>query len=359
MLLDYLRVLQPQNIPTSDVLRRSLNESLREDCAPLRSKGAKWASNQTGARNLNQVLNIVPFLPTEEAQIGSGRADKIHDEYFHIKRVDGDASEVFVRMLLSANWLLLRDVDEMPFTIGRDRLDLLDAAFVALLSWALGANAIPAARVSHWRSSAFEHNSMRRWIRGHQIFAALTQGLIAALRELAAGLLNEDDLLVGNAVDLAVVLLRASGAALEFTGDLPAGDYCNLIRPSMMPPQATESLSGLLSVDHRYLVQLLREMKPLLDSLQGQNPSHHQRIADALRSVYDSHKFVCDRLVGKAPSLMMATSSAHSGAEQIEKFKNLRMKVFQTDEKISGSILSCPHKTAGDARKRLEPVLED
>jgi hypothetical protein len=148
---------------------------------------------------------------------------------------------------------------------------------------------------------------------------------------LRTALQINDELRVALAIDLAVLLLHGSAASLEFTGNFPSKDYSELIRPSMAPPLVPDTFSGLLSIDHRVFIHSLRDMKPLLDALAHRSAGHHQRIASAVASVYDSHRFVCDRLVGKCPSLMMSSGSTKSGAEQIEKFKHLRLKVFEPE----------------------------
>ncbi len=330
------QILQPPQIPTPASVKDAIDPAIRFRLFSLGEK-SRWSTNVAAAEALLDVLSSLHFEHVNSPAFGErqpeSRDDNVHDEYFGIERSHGPAPEVFVQAILRANWILFEDSWNSPFSITSTKLNILDSALNKLLLWILGATAAAqssaAPRVINWLCNSGPHHSMTRWVRGHQIFAALTQGLTAAFTDLKVALQERDDIRVSVAVDLAVLLLNGSAVSLEFTGDFPSSDYTEIIRPSMTPPLVPDTFSGLLSVDHRFFIQLLREMKPLLDSMAENRPDHHSRIAAAVAAVYDSHSFVCDRLVGKCPSLMMASGSKKSGAEQIEKFKHLRLKVFQ------------------------------
>jgi hypothetical protein len=146
--------------------------------------------------------------------------------------------------------------------------------------------------------------------------------------------------------------LRASGAAFVFTGDFPPGEYEGTIRPSMTPPISPIGLSGLMSVDHRYLAQTIRDMRPVLKALADHEPDRHDRIAAAISGVYDSHIHVCERFVGGRPSILTAGRTERSGPSLIEQFKNLRLKPFEhtqralrlTSDHEPSVIVECPFK---------------
>ncbi len=327
---EFLHTLPPQNVPSAEALRFAFSREVRDRSQALRLSGEAWDSNRTGALELRDFLDGLPLEEARDVRPHAASDDGVHDGFFYIKRVDGVRSAIFLRSLVWTNRLLLLDIEESPFQICTDQLDLVDRALAAIQAWTLGVTHAPARRVAIWKSAGGPYRSMRRWIRGHQIFSALTQGLLAALGELRGALSRGDGPSADVAVDLIVVLLRGAGASLRFTGDMPSDDYLNIIRPSMAPPLVPETFSGVLSSDHRWFLRVLREMKPALDSLRAQRPEHHASIAQAVAGVYDSHKFVCDRLVGKSPSLMMSSSDNNaSGAEQIEHFKKLRMRVFE------------------------------
>jgi len=338
------QILPPQRIPAPETVQAKLGSNLfgsdlfgsnlLRDLLALES--ARFASNVDASQAFISALNKLNYQ-SYAADPAAGD-DNAHDEYFRIQRASGPDSEIYLQTILRANLILFEDSWQSPFTISSNKLNCLDLAFSALLQWTIGSS--PEAgqpRISHWKSQGIVSHSMTRWIRGHQIFAALTQGLTAVFRDLRAALRHADHQRIAQAADLAVLLLHGSAASLEFTGDFPSTDYTEIIRPSMTPPLVPDTFSGLLSIDHRFFIQLLREMKPLLDSMADSPEGHHQRIAAAVASVYDSHRFVCDRLVGKCPSLMMASGSKKSGAEQIEKFKHLRMKVFEPERQATAS----------------------
>jgi hypothetical protein len=97
----------------------------------------------------------------------------------------------------------------------------------------------------------------------------------------------------------------------------------------MMPPASPIGLSGLMSFDHRFLIQTIRDMRPALKALREQEAGRHDGIAAALGSVYDSHIHVCERFVDTKPSLLTAGRTDRSGLSMIEQFKALRLKSFE------------------------------
>lgn len=234
-------------------------------------------------------------------------------------------------MVLWSNYLLLREVHDAPGVLPVHKLELMDRAFSVLLSRLLGVDPGSSERVAAWRTDGDAIVPIRRWKRGHAVFFALTQGLILAFSDLRDAIADDDVAGRDAAVALVVALLRGSGASMEFTGSIAVEDFLSIIRPSMGPPALDESLSGLLSTDHRIFIALVREMKPLLDELARRSPAAHELIAQSVRDVYDAHRFVCERLVAGEPSLMtVAARQSTPGGEQIEKFKRLRLKTFET-----------------------------
>ncbi len=334
----YFHILPPHQVPTPALVQNSPRVGyLRHILGGIQT--ASWEDNINAAEDISSTIATLDAEPSSSGALANAlhsdvfklsADDSAHDEYFCVRRLGGPSPDLFLHSILKANWLLFRDCQDSSFTVTADKLNLLDQSLNELLGFTLGSSVELAPRVRQWKSRAGHVHSMQRWIRGHQIFAALTQGLIAAFVELRSGLRKMDEATIAKSVDLAELLLRASAVSLEFTGDFPPQDYTDIIRPSMTPPLVPETFSGLLSVDHRFFVQLMREMKPALDALALYPAGYHERIASAVATVYDSHRFVCDRLVGKCPSLMMASGSKKTGAEQIEKFKHLRLKVFQT-----------------------------
>jgi hypothetical protein len=129
---------------------------------------------------------------------------------------------------------------------------------------------------------------------------------------------------------LAADLLLASASAFRFACDFPPEAYRDVIRPSMMPPHVAEGFSGLLSYDHRYLVQLLTRLRPLMAEGEARFPTAHARLTLALERVYDDHKFICARFGGaEAPSLRGRTCSHLSGVEQLETYRRARLRLLR------------------------------
>ena len=158
------------------------------------------------------------------------------------------------------------------------------------------------------------------------MFATLTQGLLVALRAMATGIRSGDVAEVCRWADRCASLLRGSAAAFEFTGSFGMQEYVDVIRPSMMPPAAPIALSGLMSSDHTFLVQTMRDMRPAFRALGEIDRTRLDALLREVATVYDSHIHVCERFVGDQPSLLTAGRAKASGATLLGQYKNLRMK---------------------------------
>lgn len=322
-------ILRPPDIPTLEAFSPGIDPDFRQACLAIGGDGAV-ASNSNVAHEIGVLLDDFPIINIREhSGAAANRDDSSHDDFFRIRRVEGHSYGIFVRTIIRAARVLSRDVDEAPVTLAPARLDAIDRALSDLLSCVLGAPARDGARVTQWKTRGGRHRPMQRWVRGHQVFAAITQGLIFAFQEIGVQAHNENVGDCGHLVDLAITLLAGAAAALEFTGDFPPEDYSDIIRPSMRPPFVSETFSGLLSIDHRHFVKTLRASKPALDVIRERDTFRHDRLSQAVSNVYESHKFVCERFVGKLPSLRLETSSSKSGVEQLEHFRTLRMKAFE------------------------------
>jgi hypothetical protein len=279
---------------------------------------------------IERLLALIPPDPVDPELISGNSDDTAHDAYFHVTRIKGDASTQFIRMALTGRSILLEEIDESPAALAKPLLDLIDRAFADLLSCGLGSAVGHLPSVTTWQSRGDRQEVMPRWIRGHQVFAALTQGLVLSFQSMGRAIRAGD---VGQTqiwADLTISLLRGSGASFVLTGDFSVQNYNEFIRPSMMPPASPICLSGLMSVDHRVLVQCIRDLKPALKFLHDHERQRHDQIHEELKVVYDRHIFVCERFVGKRPSLLTAGSTEKSGPELIQQFKTMRLKPFET-----------------------------
>ncbi len=327
-MVNVIQMLPADEVPTDADLSVGLRDpAWRVDAA---SFGAAPLSASV-ALGLTDSL-LARLAPAEPPKVVVDRLgdDAAHDAYFHVVRVDGPTGPTFVRSILAARSTLLREVTESPVSLAAHLLDATDRALVDLLGVLLLPTAGPLPSVTRWDAPGDRRAVMPRWIRGHQVFAVLTQGLVLSFgglgRAVRAGRWSD----VARWADLTASLLRGSSGAFVLTGDFAVEDYVRDVRPSMSPPASPICLSGLMSADHRVMVQSIRDLKPALRSLHEHDPANHDRVHAELRAVYDHHAHVCERFVGDRPSLLTAGSTDKTGPALIQQFKNLRLKPFET-----------------------------
>jgi hypothetical protein len=220
------------------------------------------------------------------------------------------------------------DIEEAGTTLSPSKLYEIEDALIGTVGRMLGGQ-IPGSAHFELQDCPVKLGNYiaRRWIRGHRIFAVLTQCLIFEVGLFEEANRSQDWSGVGESAEALGQLLRACAWSLELTGDYPAQMYESLVRETMSPPNQPDGFSGLLSSDHHLLVKRLREAKPAMELLRDRDPARHRLITDALAQVYDSHKFVCSRFVGaEKTSLLMAKSADRSGVDQLDKFKAIRLK---------------------------------
>jgi hypothetical protein len=325
--------LPPELVPRSRASSEAA-EAARRDAAACSGLGARAASAELAAA-IGRVLADMPVAHSRTAAPtacpAAGADDVALDSYFGIVRLEGDAPRIFLRSVLQANLILLEEVHEGGSSLDEAELHKLDDALAAVVSHVLALPRDPPARVGSWnRAAARGSDPIRRWIRGHHVFVMLTQGLILALQDVEDALTAGRTGDVAAALDLATMLMEGTAVAFRFTGDFAPMQYRDTVRPTMMPPLAPEGLSGVLSPDHRQLLQVLGRLKPRLKELELSACDGYGRFVTAFRAAYDDHIHVCSRFVGsKEPSLLMKAGEEKSAVQQLEYFKRLRMKVFQ------------------------------
>ena len=353
MSIGTLDTVLPDAIPSEHLIANWASEQPLWVAALNReSSDPEVGSNFAIANALKDAIARIPFS-CQLIEDANGQPDDLaHDAFFHVRRVKPDSPAIFVRAILFARLVFLDDVASEAVTINHDHLDLIDRGFADLLSCLQGGGLKGLPSVTTWQLRGETCNAMQRWIRGHVIFAALTQGLILSFRAMGHAFRAGNVQQIHKWADLSISLLRASGAAFVFTGDFPPGEYEGTIRPSMTPPISPIGLSGLMSVDHRYLAQTIRDMRPVLKALADHEPDRHDHIAAAISGVYDSHIHVCERFVGARPSILTAGRTDRSGPSLIEQFKTLRLKPFEhtqralrlTNDHEPSVIVECPFK---------------
>ena len=111
---------------------------------------------------------------------------------------------------------------------------------------------------------------VRRWVRGHQVFAVLTQGLIWSFHRLNQAVEDQDSDATVRALDRLTLMFDASAAGFRFASNFDPLHYTDTIRPSMCEPHVPKGFSGTLSSDHGRLVSLMVGMRPLLAQVQAE-----------------------------------------------------------------------------------------
>ena len=321
-------------VPTPAMVRAVAGGALLRDVAAITAAGA-W---QTAAALVASFgVPRIEAMPRPAACGGALHpADRApadlatHDRFFRIHRVGGPPVAVFLHSVLRAAALFHAEMEAEPHG-RRAYFGAVGGGFAALLAWlqsvptetlALEAEPMPLG-VSNC-------DPMTRWIIGHQIFAALTQGLIMALQGFETAIVIGDSTSVRAALGLAANLLAASAMAFRFACDFPSEAYRDVVRPSMMPPHIREGFSGLLSDDHRALVKVLTRLRPLMAAAEIQFPAAHARLTRALQRVYDDHVLICARFGGAAaPSLRGQTCSHLSGVVQLEQYRHARLRLLR------------------------------
>jgi hypothetical protein len=188
--------------------------------------------------------------------------------------------------------------------------------------------ALPGARIE----AIPAERAVQRWLRGHQIFAVITQGLIVVVQALARAARQGDAPRVEAQVWCLARLYQASAAAFRFTADFPRAHYEGLIRPSMSEPHAPAGFSGTLSPDHACLVRALMAAQPALDLAARVCPDAHTAARQALGAMYADHKLVCARLAGlDQPSIRSSTLTAerHASGELLDRFHERRSQLLR------------------------------
>lgn len=284
---------------------------------------------------IDEKRNIEQFL-----QAGEKADFVVHDQFFGIRRTRGQVNQVLADCALRSVELLHLDLGQSACTLPDERVLVLDRGLraVAALCYSLP---IPAGLLPERSAAPMTQNSVaRRWVRGHHIFTSLTQGLTMGFNALEIAEQAQDREGADYAAAMITLLMEASAASLEFTGNFPAHFYDAVVRGSMSPPNQPDGFSGLLSRDHRQLVKRMKETGAAIEALKSRSPEAHRGIYKALSSVYESHSCVCEKFVGSDSSLLMAGQDQKpTGLEQLEKFKAMRLKSI--DAKAASR---CPHQ---------------
>ena len=255
-----------------------------------------------------------------------------HDAYFRIRRIDDRPGVSYLRGLLQALAVFAQEARDplearayqvIPRALCSLWCDILDVPI---------SGGLHHGKLSRSPMLQLAVHPVQRWVRGHQIFASLTQGLIWSMHRLGQAA-DGPPAAVPAALSRVTLLLEASAAAFRFTADFDPQHYRDTIRPSMCEPHVPKGFSGTLSSDHGFLVRQMAAMRPQLARLQISHPESYQAMSNALAMVYEDHKQVCEHFdVAQGPSLRGGlrrdAQAGPSGAEMLDRFKHRRMAML-------------------------------
>jgi hypothetical protein len=331
--------LPPHLVPAIGLVRAQACSTLLAGMANYARRAARLSHAQAAAA----LEALCAQLPAGEAEpsapaaaagpLGLSRlADEdAHDRYFHICRVSASEGTTFLRSILAAARMFHAEMDAVYAALDAARFAAVGGGFAALIG-----------QIAEIRTAPIEHHAaappakpiefmpMRRWLLGHHVFAALTQGIIFALQELETAMHDAVDSCAREAFTLAADLMVASAVAFRFTADFKASDYRDVVRPTMMGQDVGKGFSGLLSLDHRRLVVILGRIRPLMGQAERRFADEHQRLHLALNHVYDDHTFVCAQFGGaEKPSLRCPHRSPLPGVEQLALYQQARVELLR------------------------------
>ena len=288
---------------------------------------------------IDRALADWPAGPSETAgSLDAIEAPQTHDEYFRIGRTSGDPTAGYLGGVGRALLLMLDEVHETG-----ELREYLGLAQALLGLWSQGWPGPNADRFESLARMADRsdiaavpllqraHDPLRRWMRGHHLFAALTQGMVWSLNHLPPAMASGDDELAERVLLALATLYRASAAAFRFTADFDPAVYAEVLRPTMCEPYMPKGFSGTLSSDHGVLVARLTALRETLTLAQQRWPAAYAQMRDALGAVYDNHRWVCERFDGaNVPSLRTSSVSGETAAvDMLDRFRARRLEMLR------------------------------
>ena len=143
----------------------------------------------------------------------------------------------------------------------------------------------------------YHGDALERWKLVHRSFFVMTAFILLALTKIEAACEKDDPAELRAALLRLETLLLGSAVTLRLAGDFPSGAYGAAIRDDMAAydPEFT----GSFSADHARMIKRLA----ILAQVPPYARDEHGRVLAALDTVYRCHAHVCERFVGRAPSL--------------------------------------------------------
>ncbi|MDJ0695419.1 hypothetical protein [Mastigocoleus sp. MO_188.B34] len=260
----------------------------------------------------------------------------IVDDYMRVIRVQGNSELILLWGILQTYAELLKEALTAGTYLKNSQWKNLRHAFESMLRY-LGREAIESLPNSVLipltlsTPDPANNDPLNRWVIGHHIFYVLIQSLVVALNCFHTEITSENVQEAEVAITLATFLMWGAESALRFTGDFSASQFQDIVRPSMMPPNAPPGLSGQFSRDHLYLVKLLSELRPTFENLNSNLMMKYRQFVQAFEATYEAHKFVCKKFVGvESQSLRMNSTSSKSAVDVLQDLKIFRLKNLKT-----------------------------
>jgi hypothetical protein len=327
-----LELLSPEELPHSyrDLQRRRTTEI------------AGLLHSRPTSTSIEQVLLEVScslsslgerqFPPVEKRSACEAADSHSHDEYCRIRRVeDPDSLYVFTGSILKAYEELLEDTLSGGSSLKKEQWIALRAAFESLLNLMTGSKSATQIRAELQvfdikQVDTIWCDPLNRWIRGHHVFLVLIQGLIVAINCFVSAHAEDSREDAFSALELATVLMDGSSASLHYAADFPTSDYDETVRPSMMPPNVPPGMSGILAVDHRYLIKLLQSQRNVFQNIEPALKQKYEEFVTAFGCTYDAHKLVCAHFRGDERPSLLNGNAAESGVELLDDLKSVRLR---------------------------------
>lgn len=332
-----LSILKAEELPRSrDKIRQNITACISRALA-ITSCISPDSSDSEALTYMHKALDIIAINATtstynqqEKAKLPFDRYEE-HDDFFRVVRVSGNPLSILIHSIIKAYYLLLEDSIAAGVTLNKSEWQRLRMSFEAMLAYLretiFDTCDKPDLRLETQTVAKRALDPLRRWRLGHQVFSSLIQSLIVILNCFGHAF-NANNLQDAYAaLELATCLMWGSASALRFAGDFQPVSYERIVRPAMMPPNLEPGFSGLQIRDHRYLLKILQELKPIFAKMDDHLYNRHRQFSQAMEATYEAHKFVCGRFKGcEEPSLRMNANAKMSSVDALDQLKHSRLR---------------------------------
>lgn len=243
---------------------------------------------------------MATFRSSEPVTQGGGNvldgAQRSFDSYFGVVRADGQPI-VLLRTAM-ANTLTLAFEDVLRGTsLTDEQLSRLALGLHRIADWVLTPTALDLEATAELALDGSPIDPLNRWQTHHQVFFVIVHGMLYLLHVLEEALDREHAPVVRAILSDFTDVMRGSAEVFRQAADFSVESYNDVIRPGMAAHDP--HFSGLFYADHKELVTSLRVLRRVGDDFEEELSA----LAEALHEVYSVHALVCERFVGRAPSL--------------------------------------------------------